>query len=85
MTITGDVTGVGFRAWARRHAHQLGIAGWIRNVADGEVEAVAQGDRPVLERFVSLCQKGPDVAWVQQVDVSWQTVKEEHVEFEIHE
>lgn len=81
--IFGDVTGVGYRSWAKRMAEQLGVTGWVQNVGDGRVEILGQGTKASLEEFVSRCHLGPEVAWVQQVDVVWQDVKEDMMEFEI--
>lgn len=66
--IRGTVQGVWFRAWTRETARELGLAGWVRNVHDGRVEAVAQGDADTLERFEELLWQGPPNARVTGVD-----------------
>lgn len=81
--ITGDVTGVGYRAWAKREAEQLAITGWVRNVGDGHVEVVGQGEKQALQHFVSLCKSGPDVSWVQDVVMVWEEPLERWTDFRI--
>lgn len=49
--ISGKVQGVGFRAWTKRIADQMGICGWVRNLKDGRVETLAQGEEEKLEEF----------------------------------
>jgi len=67
----GRVQGVGFRAFARREALALGLAGWVANRSDGSVEAVAEGDRAELERFAERLSVGPPGASVRDVDLRW--------------
>ena len=69
LRISGRVQGVGFRAWTVRTAAELGLRGWVRNLADGSVEALACGDRETLDRFVDQCRRGPQFAGVKAVDV----------------
>jgi len=83
LIISGDVQGVGFRAWAVRQAKELGLTGWVKNREDGAVEAVAEGSRATLEDFVKACQHGPDPAWVERVDAEWQDATGEFVGFEV--
>lgn len=67
--ITGRVQGVGFRWHTRAQAKQLGLKGWVRNQADGSVEAWAEGAAPNLERFGTWLHAGPAAARVNQVHV----------------
>lgn len=68
ITIQGRVQGVGYRAWAVHEASRLGLAGWVRNLANGNVEALAQGDGSQVERFVEACQRGPGLARVDHLE-----------------
>ena len=68
--IEGHVQGVGYRYYALREAQLLGLAGWVRNLPDGGVEAEAQGPGYLLDRFVELLQHGPGAARVSQVHTS---------------
>jgi len=67
--ISGRVQGVCFRAYARDEARKLGLRGWVRNLPDGRVEALAQGDPAKLARFEAWCQQGPSHARVREVEV----------------
>jgi acylphosphatase len=67
-TILGRVQGVGFRAATVRHAHQLGLGGWVRNNADGSVEALLQGPHDQVDRMLSWLLQGPPGARVDAVN-----------------
>lgn len=79
--IHGKVQGVWFRAWTADMARELGLTGWVRNLPDGGVEAVAQGDRQALERFVERLHDGPPLARVTRVDTAWREPDERHARF----
>ncbi len=70
--IHGYVQGVGFRAFAAREGRRLGLAGTVRNRQDGTVEAVAEGERTVLEELLRALQRGPGEAEVQRVEAFWE-------------
>lgn len=72
VVIHGRVQGVFFRDTTRRHAATRGVAGWIRNLPDGTVEAVFEGDREAVEAMVAFCREGPRGAHVERVEVSEQ-------------
>lgn len=61
--------GVSYRASARDEATRLGLAGWVRNLPNGDVEAEAQGDSAAVQRFITWCHRGPEDAAVQSVSV----------------
>jgi acylphosphatase len=63
------VQGVFFRAEARARAESLGVAGWIRNLPDGRVEAVFEGEDDRVGSMVEWCRRGPAGAEVEAVDV----------------
>ncbi len=69
MLVSGRVQGVYFRVFTRKKALQLGINGYARNLADGQVEIVAVAKEPVLEKFILWCHKGPITARVDQLIV----------------
>ncbi len=83
LFIIGDVTGVGFRSWTLWQAKKLGLTGWVRNVSKGVVEIVAEGEKQKLEELMKLCHQGPDVAWIEKVDVKWLEATGEFLGFEI--
>jgi acylphosphatase len=68
--VSGRVQGVWFRDTARRVAEGLGITGWVRNLADGRVEALAQGPPEVVEDFVTWLHQGPPRAVILGVEVT---------------
>jgi acylphosphatase len=70
VVVHGRVQGVFFRETARRRALSAGVAGWIRNTADGTVEAVFEGEPEQVERLVEFCREGPRGARVEWVDVA---------------
>ena len=69
VRIHGRVQGVFFRADARARAESLGLAGWIRNAADGSVEAAFEGDEERVRSMVDWCRRGPSGARVDDVEV----------------
>jgi acylphosphatase len=66
--VRGRVQGVGFRWFVEREAHRLGLAGWVRNNADGSVEVLAQGSRDQLLGLRSRLRDGPRAARVDAVE-----------------
>jgi acylphosphatase len=66
--VRGRVQGVGFRWFVEREAHILGVAGWVRNNADGSVEVLAQGTRDQLSGLRSRLREGPRAARVDGVE-----------------
>src|SRR5277367_4404052 len=68
--VRGRVQGVGFRWFVEREAHILGIAGWVRNNANGSVEIMAQGTRDQLSGLRSRLRQGPRAARVDDVEES---------------
>ena len=75
VRVTGQVQGVFFRAWAQGHARELGVSGWIRNCADGTVEAHVEGDESAVTRMIDRMRSGPSNARVE--DVTFEDVEPE--------
>lgn len=69
LRISGRVQGVFFRESMRLRAEQLKVTGWVRNCADGTVEAIAQGDAFMVGRLIEWAQCGPAAAKVDNVEV----------------
>lgn len=67
LLIKGKVQGVFYRASAKETADKLGITGWIKNTAAGDVEAVVTGREEQLQKFISWCKQGPARAIVSEV------------------
>jgi acylphosphatase len=57
--VTGRVQGVGFRFFAERAARRTGVRGWVRNLPDGSVETVVEGEEPAVMRYLDDIRKGP--------------------------
>jgi acylphosphatase len=74
VRVTGRVQGVGFRAFVVREASRLSLAGEVRNLPDGSVEAHAHGARGALETFVGSLSRGPSAARVEDTVVEWYDV-----------
>ena len=68
--VTGRVQGVSFRAATASEARRLGVVGWVRNRADGSVEALVSGTTKAVEVFVSAATRGPYGAKVKAVDLT---------------
>ena len=67
--VSGKVQGVFFRASTQRHAQQLGVSGWVRNCADGDVEGMASSDLSSLREFINWLGSGPVLANVKELQV----------------
>ena len=67
--ISGVVQGVGFRAFTKRVAESYGLAGWVRNLPDGRVEALVEGDEEVLCHFVKDLWQGPPASRVDKLEI----------------
>jgi acylphosphatase len=70
VVVHGQVQGVFFRAGCRRAAQEAGVAGWVRNLPDGSVEAVFEGSEDGVRRMVEWARHGPPYARVDRVDVT---------------
>ena len=68
VTVRGLVQGVYFRADTQARARSLGVRGWVRNAADGSLEAVFEGEDEPVESMVAWCHRGPAGARVDDVD-----------------
>lgn len=68
LVIGGRVQGVGYRAWLVHKANELGVSGWVRNRADGAVEALIAGDTATVEELARLCRRGPRLAEVLSIE-----------------
>jgi len=67
--VSGTVQGVGFRAYTQRVANELGLRGWVRNLPDGRVEILVEGDEEVLCLFIKEVWKGPKLASVERIEL----------------
>ena len=73
LYITGRVQGVNFRYYTQQEAEGLGCVGWVRNLRDGRVEVVAEGEQTKVEELARWCHRGPSWASVTNVEIQWET------------
>ena len=81
--VSGDVQGVLFRSATEAEAEGRDVKGWVKNSADGRVEAVFEGEEEAVEAMVEFCRHGPPHARVTNVDVTWKSFKREFSDFRI--
>lgn len=82
LYISGRVQGVFYRQTTVRIARQLGLKGWVRNLPDGRVEAIAEGPQDAIASFLALCQKGPPDAQVTHLETQYEAPTGEFSNFE---
>lgn len=70
LLIKGKVQGVSYRFSAREMAERLSLTGWVKNTAEGQVEAMATGNEEALQQFIAWCKKGPPGAMVTDVEIN---------------
>jgi acylphosphatase len=81
--VSGRVQGVCYRMYACREAERLGVTGWVRNLPDGTVESVAEGEEDALAAFRDWCGRGPPHARVTRVEESYLDATGEFPDFRI--
>lgn len=81
--IKGRVQGVLFRYATRDEANLRGVKGWVRNLSDGRVEAVFEGDKDKVDELIEFCHYGPPAAKVSAVEVRWEDYTGEFRDFHI--
>jgi acylphosphatase len=72
VLISGRVQGVFFRAHTRDAARRLGLTGWVRNLPDGRVEALFEGEKEKIDEMITWCHQGSPYSRVDQVEVAWE-------------
>lgn len=77
LRIAGRVQGVGYRDWLQREARRHGLSGWVRNRADGSVEALLAGEEDALNAVLIACRRGPPLAHVERIDESFAEMPEQ--------
>ncbi|HVO37118.1 MAG TPA: acylphosphatase [Candidatus Acidoferrum sp.] len=82
--VIGRVQGVFFRAETRREAKKHYVKGWVRNLPDGRVEAVFEGEEKDVKILIQFCKQGPPGARVTNADVIWERHSGEFKDFEMH-
>ena len=83
LFVSGRVQGVGYRWHTKQESDRLGVTGWVRNLEDGRVEAIAQGARNALDALVAWCRKGPAHAGVTDVAATWDETEDVLADFSV--
>jgi acylphosphatase len=83
IIVSGLVQGVFYRATMQEVARSLGVTGWVRNLPDGRVEAVAEGDEEAVKKLIEWAWRGPRLARVENVEVKWEDYRGEFRDFYI--
>jgi acylphosphatase len=83
VRISGQVQGVFFRDSTRQKAEELGLAGWVKNTPDGQVEALFEGPSKRVREMVGWCEEGPRHASVENVDTDFEGASGDLEGFEV--
>jgi acylphosphatase len=83
VLVSGRVQGVFFRDHTRRWATSLGLSGWVKNLWDGRVEVLAEGEKESLETLIGRLEQGPPSASVENVTVTWEDYQDAFSGFRI--
>lgn len=67
--ISGFVQNVGFRQYIKYKAKKLNVSGWVKNLSDGRVEALVQGDEQNVKKMIGVCRRGPFLARVKEIKI----------------
>jgi len=81
--VYGRVQGVFYRANTRKKAKELGIKGWVRNLYDGRVEIMAEGEEEDLRKFIEWCKRGPELAHVEKIELEWGDYRGKYQDFSV--
>lgn len=81
--VSGFVQGVFFRYTTKQKARELSLVGYAKNLSDGRVEVVAEGEENNLIELVNFLHKGPEYAKVEKVDVKWSNASNQFKDFSI--
>ncbi len=76
LIISGIVQGVFFRGTTQRQARSLSLNGFVRNLSDGTVEVIAEGEEAYLNRLIEWCRKGPPGARVENIQIIWKDTED---------
>jgi acylphosphatase len=83
VLIEGRVQGVFFRASTRDEARRLGLNGWVRNLPNGDVEALIEGEKGTVNRLLAWCHHGPPYAAVSKVSLQWEPYQGDQKGFQV--
>jgi acylphosphatase len=83
LKVRGMVQGVGYRYFCQTRATALGLTGWVRNLSDGSVQLLVEGEKSIIETFIELLRTGPSNASVENIDTRWTTYTGKFHSFQI--
>ena len=83
--IRGRVQGVGFRAFTKERADELGVKGWVKNLLDGRVESVMQGKSDAVEKLLESVRRGPRSARVDGLEMKDEAIGQKFADFKVIE
>jgi acylphosphatase len=81
--VSGRVQGVFFRSETKHKADRYDVKGWVRNLPDGRVEAVFEGEEEAVKALIEFCKRGPRGAMVTNVDLRWENLTGEFDAFKV--
>ncbi len=83
LFVSGRVQGVFFRENAKKKAEKMSVSGWIKNLKDGRIEAILEGDKANVVELIKWAEHGPFWAKVESVETNWENYRAEFNNFEI--
>ena len=83
ILVQGRVQGVFFRDHTQKWASSLGVCGWVKNLANGQVEILAEGEKDRIEDLIGLVRKGPPLSRVEGMEIEWAVYKGDNKDFRI--
>jgi len=83
ITVKGMVQMVGYRYFTHHHAIRLGLKGYVKNLYNGDVEVVVEGDRSVIEELITILKVGPRSARVTDISIKWEKYTGKYKSFNI--
>lgn len=81
--VSGRVQGVNFRSYTKHKAETLGLTGWVRDLLDGRVEAIFEGEETAVRQAIKWCRLGVPAAWVDDIEVNYEQPTEDFDHFYI--
>ena len=83
ILVSGIVQGVFFRYNTMKKANEFDLRGWVRNLSDGGVELLCEGNNDDVDKMIEWCKKGPQGAYVEKVEIKWEDYAGEFKAFQI--
>ena len=83
IQVAGRVQGVFFRQTTAEEANRIGVTGWVKNLPNGDVEAVIEGTQENVDRLIVWCHHGPPAARVDGVSISWEAPTGQFTRFSV--